>query len=109
MYKAILPKRSSQDLTGTRRTLYDGQFLGEGQLEGFHLRVIQAQPLLSRPCLFIKAVKGWKTLLLLRVSNATQVVRISSFQISRGLHISIAFHDVPSIEGETVIWSSNIS
>lgn len=91
----------SQDLTGARRTLYDGQLLGDGQLEGFHLGLVQTQPLLSGPSPFIQAVKAWQSLLMLRVSNATQIINVSSFQISRGLHISIAFHDVPSMDGVT--------
>ena len=65
----MLPTMAFQCVTSARRSLYDGQLLSEGQLEGFHLRLIQPQLLHSRPGLFLEAVKGLYVALMVRVSH----------------------------------------
>lgn len=94
-----------QRLTSARRSLYDGQFLGEGQLQRFHLRVIKPQLLHRGPLGLSQTVKRQETLLHLppRVRNAVKVVYVISLQICRGLHIFVALHNVPEEVVEQIV------
>ena len=95
MKSALLPPNNGLScLTSARGSLYDGQFLRERQLEGFHLRLIQPQLLLPRPGVLLQAAKGLHVVLKVGVGNIFQIQSVYFTHISWVMHIWVALHDV---------------